>query len=145
VLGPIVHYLNSLDKLNTSNQRIRDVYTGAYKEKLPPTGVVLWTDVRDLALAHVLAAEKQEAQGKRFFVVTGHFSNAEIARIVEKNFPDLKDKLPQGDARKGGELPDASQLPQYDNSRVKEVLGLKFRDLETSITDTVKSLQAVDK
>lgn len=40
VLGPIVHYLNSLDALNTSNQRIRNIafgLDGADKE-LPLTG-----------------------------------------------------------------------------------------------------------
>ena len=145
VLGPIVHYLNSLDKLNTSNQRVRDIMTGVMKEKIAPTGIVLWIDVRDLALAHVLAAEKKDAAGKRFFLVAGTFSNTEIARVIAKNYPDLKDKLPSGDALAPGELPPADQRPDFDNMRAKEVLGLKFRSLEESITDTVKSLQAVEK
>jgi len=42
VLGPIVHYLNSLDGLNTSNQRIRDIMLGKAKEEIPPTGTFLW-------------------------------------------------------------------------------------------------------
>ncbi|KAG9529139.1 NAD(P)-binding protein, partial [Aureobasidium melanogenum] len=57
VLGPIVHYLNSLDSLNTSNQRIRDIYQGKAKEQIPETGTFLWVDVRDLALCHVKAIE----------------------------------------------------------------------------------------
>lgn len=40
VLGPIVHYLNSLDGLNTSNQRIRDIMLGKAKKEIPPTGTV---------------------------------------------------------------------------------------------------------
>ena len=47
--------------------------TGAAKKSCPPTMNYLFVDVRDLALAHVLAAEKDEAGGKRFFVVSGHF------------------------------------------------------------------------
>ena len=38
VLGPIVHYLNSLDALNTSNQRLRDTIQGKMKDKFPPSG-----------------------------------------------------------------------------------------------------------
>jgi nucleoside-diphosphate-sugar epimerase len=40
VLGPIVHYLNSLDALNTSNQRVRDIIQGKAKEEIPPTGTL---------------------------------------------------------------------------------------------------------
>ncbi len=46
VLGPIVHYLNSLDALNTSNQRVRNMMTGQCKDEIPPTGSFIWVDVR---------------------------------------------------------------------------------------------------
>lgn len=91
VFGPIVHYLNSLDALNTSNQRIRDIVQGKNQENLPPG---LFVDVRDLALGHVLAMEKEAAANKRFFFTPGHFSAAELAEIVRNNFPEFKDKLP---------------------------------------------------
>ena len=32
---------------------------------------------------------------------------------------------------------------KYDNSQTKEVLGIKFKDLETSIVDTVKSFKDI--
>lgn len=38
VLGPIVHYLNSLSALNTSNQRTRSFITGEYKKEIAGTG-----------------------------------------------------------------------------------------------------------
>ena len=146
VFGPVVHYLNSLDAVNTSNQRIRDIMTGSMKEKISPSGVYLWVDVRDIADAHVLAMEKPAAAGKRFFVTAGYYSNKEIADIVAKDFPELKSKIPTGDALKPGDYPEngVESLYKYDNSRVKEVLGVKFRTLEESIVDTVKSLQAVE-
>ncbi|MCJ1290332.1 methylglyoxal reductase (NADPH-dependent) gre2 [Xylographa carneopallida] len=144
VFGPVVHYLNSLDAVNTSNQRIRDIMTGASKEKLTPSGVFLWVDVRDIAFAHVLAAEKAEAANKRFFITAGYFSNKEIAEIVTENFPELKSKMPTGDALTPGDYPEGGVPYSYDNSRAKEVLGLKFMSLKESIVDTVKSLQAVE-
>ena len=141
VLGPIVHYLQSLDNLNTSNQRIAAIMTGKAKEELPPTGTYIWTDVRDLALAHVKAAELPEAANKRYFVTAGYFSNEEIADIIRENFPELKNELP-AKGTKGGGYPDGG-IYKYDNSRIKEELGIKFRSLKESIVDAVKSLQEV--
>jgi nucleoside-diphosphate-sugar epimerase len=141
VLGPIVHYLNSLDGLNTSNQRIRDIILGKAKDEIPPTGTFIWVDVRDLAECHVAAIEKDEAANKRFFVTAGYFSNKEIAQIVEKNFSQYKEGLPSA-STPGGDYPEEG-VYKYNNKRVTEVLGVKFKSLEESIKDTVKSLQAV--
>lgn len=136
-----MHYLRSLDNLNTSNQRIAAIMTGKAKEEIPATGTFIWTDVRDLALAHVKAAELPEAANKRFFVTAGYFSNEEIADIIREKYPELKDKLPAKGTKGGGYPTDG--LYKYDNSRTKEVLGIQFRGLKESIVDTVKSLQAV--
>ncbi|MCJ1471162.1 methylglyoxal reductase (NADPH-dependent) gre2 [Pseudocyphellaria aurata] len=144
VLGPIVHYLNSLDALNTSNQRIRNFMTGAAKEECPPSGVNFFVDVRDVALSHVLAAFQGEAAGKRFFIVADKFSNKQIAEIMSEKFPHLRDLLPTGNALKSGDFP-ATGTPDFDNTRSVEVLGIKYRSLTESVVDTVKSLQAVDQ
>lgn len=139
VLGPIVHYLNSLDALNTSNQRTRDCMLGKWKDDIPNTGTFIWVDVRDLALCHVLAAEKEEAANKRFFITAGHFTNGQIAGVIKKNF-DFKD-VPSEDTKDGG-FPEGG-VYKIDNSRVNEVLKPQWTSFEKSITDTVKSLQAV--
>ena len=117
--------------------------TGAAKEKCPPTGNYFFVDVRDIALGHVLALEKEEAAGKRFFIVASHFSNKEIAGIIGKRFPELRDNLPTGEALVSGDYP-AAGIYDFDNRRSVEVLGLTYRSLEESIVDTVKSLQAVE-
>lgn len=141
VFGPIVRYLQNLDNLNTSNQRFAALMTGKAKEELPPTGIFIWVDVRDLALAHVKAVELPEAANKRFYVTAGRFSNEEVADIMRDNFPELKNELP-AKGTKGGEYPEEG-IFQYDNSRVKEILGIEFRSLKECVVDTVKSLQAV--
>ncbi|KAJ6112041.1 NAD(P)-binding protein [Penicillium sp. IBT 18751x] len=139
VLGPIVHSLTSLETLNTSNQRIRDLLSGAAKARCPPTGNYLFVDVRDLALTHVLAVEKSEAGGKRFFTVSSHFSNAEISKIIGDEFPEYKARLPTGDALTSGDYP-ADGVYGFDNTRAREILGVEFRPLRESIVDAVKSL-----
>ena len=136
VLGPVVHYFNNLDSLNTSNETVRDMIAGKYQKELPPTRVVLFVDVRDIALAHVRAIEREEAAGKRFFVVSGFFRNAEVADAIKKNFPEYKDKLPDSYESDPKEF-----SYQIDNSRSKKVLGLEYRNLETSVVDLVKSLK----
>ena len=108
-----------------------------------PTGSHFWIDVRDLAEAHVLAAEKPEAAGKRFFLTPGSFSNKEIVEVIRDNFPDLANNLPEGEALKPGDYPEGGLPFGFDNSRSKEVLGMKYCTLKHCIVDTVKSLQAV--
>lgn len=142
VLGPVVHPLHSLSALNTSNHRTRDLIIGAYKASCPPTVVYLFVDVRDLALAHVLAAEKDEAAGKRFFIVGGYFCIKEVVEIMGEAFPDLKANLPAGEALKPGAYPEEG-IYGFDNGRSKSVLGLTYRPLREAVVDTVKSLQTV--
>ncbi|KAI9804846.1 MAG: hypothetical protein M1825_001215 [Sarcosagium campestre] len=141
VLGPIIHHLNSLDALNTSNQRTRNLIQGQSKDEIPETGTYLWVDVRDVALAHVKAFEVPDAANKRFFVTAGHFSNKEIADIIRDAYPQYESKLPTK-STKGGDYPTGG-IYQYDNRRTGDVLGIKFRPLTESIKDTVKSLQEV--
>ncbi|KAF2761457.1 NAD(P)-binding protein [Pseudovirgaria hyperparasitica] len=142
VFGPIVHYLNSLDGLNTSNQRVRDIIQGKSKAGIPATGVYIWVDVRDVALAHVKAFEAPNAGNKRFFVTEGgHFNNRLIVDIIRKNFPEYESQLPSPDV-KGGEYP-ADGVFTANNKQSIEVLGLKYRKFEDTIVDTVKSLQNV--
>ncbi|KAI1163076.1 NAD dependent epimerase/dehydratase [Nemania serpens] len=144
VFGPVVPHLRSLADINTSNGNLVALIAGRWKEQIPPTGVHLFVDVRDVAKAHVEAMERPEAGGSRFFVTTGLFSNKEIAAIVAKNFPQLADKLP-ADGTPGGDYPGGSidNAYGYDNSKATKVLGIDWIPLEKSVTDTIKSLLAV--
>jgi nucleoside-diphosphate-sugar epimerase len=92
-------------------------------------------------LAHVKAIELPEAADKRFFITAGYFSNKEICEIIRENFPNLQNELPSKDV-KGGDYPEAG-IYKFDNSRTVNILGIKFRTLEESIVDLVKSLQSV--
>lgn len=109
------------------------------KEVLAPTKPVFtWVDVRDVALAHVRAMTVPDAAGKRFYIVSGHFSNKRLADIIKGTHPQLRDLLPGDDAE--DDLP--ADVYQFDNSRSRTILGLQYRDLETSIRDTVDSILA---
>ena len=129
--------------MNTSNQRILSAAQGKFKDEIPPSGVHLWVDVRDVAEAHVAAFEKPDAANQRFFTTAGYFSNREICNIIKKNFPQFKD-LPS-ESTPGGGYPKGTSdegLYGYNNERSIEILGLKYRTLEESIIDSIKSFQA---
>jgi nucleoside-diphosphate-sugar epimerase len=125
VLGPIFHNLQTLDALNTSNQRIRDIMTGKAKETIPETGTFIWVDVRDLALAHVKAAELEEAGGKRFFITAGYFSNRKIATIIRNKFPELAENVPE--SAKGGDYPEGGR--GYSAVLLRGLMLIFARDL----------------
>lgn len=152
VFGPIHPKLQTLDTLNTSNTRIRDMMLGKMKDEVPASPILIWADVRDVALAHVRAAERPEAAGKRFFVTAGYFSNRELADEVQKLLPDVKI------APTGGEFPEGTSVHElakseltlaaggtfkYDNSRTREILGIEFRSLKDMLKDTIPTMKAI--
>lgn len=127
--------------VNATNERLRDLALGAWRARgIPPTvPVFTWVDVRDVALAHVRALSAPAAGGRRFYVVAGHFSNKRLVDVVRAARPALAARLPPE-----GVCVDADDLPAdvygFDNARSREVLGLEYRDLRTSVVDTVDSI-----
>ncbi|KAI1214281.1 NAD(P)-binding protein [Annulohypoxylon truncatum] len=144
VFGPVAHHLDSLSGINTSNARIADLIQGKWKTGIPPSGVYLWVDVRDVANAHVSAMEIPEAGGQRFFTTAGYYDNVQIAKVVRAAYPDLADKLPTDatPVAKGGSLPEEGAY-KYDNSRATKVLGIDWIPLEKSVADTVETLLTI--
>ncbi|RKF55736.1 Ketoreductase azaE [Erysiphe neolycopersici] len=138
VYGPIVHYLNSLDKLNTSNTFIYEIMSGKRKEDTLDSRPTLWVDVRDVALAHIKAFELEEAAGQRLFVTAGLKSMRDIADVIRKDFPELTAKLPNLNTTQ----PPANGY-KYDNSLTTKIVGPTQYSFEQSIDDTVKSLQSL--
>lgn len=136
IYGPIIHHLDSLSAVNTSNTIFRDIIQGKLENSLPPTSAFPdWVDVRDVALAHVRALEIPEAAGKRFILAAGKYSIPEIAGIIGDNFPDLRAKLPE-DLK--GDLPGVGYL--FNNDRSKDILKIVYRPLDLCVIDSVNSL-----
>ena len=106
----------------------------------PATVNYLFIDVRDLALAHVLALEKREAENQRVLATVGNYSNAEIAQIIGKEYLEFKEKMSISEALKSGERP-ATGVNGYDNSKRIEILGLQ--PLNESIVGVVESIKGM--
>ncbi|PWY85014.1 putative NADPH-dependent methylglyoxal reductase GRE2 [Aspergillus heteromorphus CBS 117.55] len=146
IFGPVSPALSSLEEVNTSNQRIRDLVSGKFRERCPPTGSQFWVDVRDAAMAHVVAVEKtgDEVEGKRFFLTAGNFCNADIVQVLGEAFPEVKDGLPQGEALREGRFPEGGPKYGFDNEASVQGLGVVYRSLMESVVDTVRSLRVVE-
>ena len=68
-------------------------------------------DVKDCALCHVLAAETEKANGKRYLTVGSSFSQTKATQTVAKLFPEQAHRLP----------PASSEAEHYDYSSARLV------------------------
>ncbi|OTB15194.1 hypothetical protein K445DRAFT_301204 [Daldinia sp. EC12] len=135
--GPVQRSLPSLEVMNASNHRIRDMLQGKMKEELPSTAPVFtFVDVRDVARAHLKAITVPEAGGNRFYIVGGHFSNKRIVDSIRKSYPKFGERLPPEDA------PDdfPADVYGFNNGKSVKLLGLDYNSLEESVKDTVQSI-----
>ncbi|KAK1446599.1 ketoreductase [Colletotrichum cuscutae] len=144
IYGPVKLPVKSLSTINTSNQLLAEVILGKHKAGLPPTGLPLWVDVRDVALAHVRAMEVQGAGGKRFLTTAGFYSNEEMANALWNSFPSMREKLPEPGSYGGAPSP-ASRSFGYNTSRAKEILGLQWTPYERTVVDSTISLDGLEE
>ncbi|GKT47438.1 ketoreductase azaE [Colletotrichum spaethianum] len=104
---------------------------------LPPNGLHLYVDVRDMARAHVLALLKPKAGGRRFVIGGGAVSSQKIANLFRDTLPQLVNRIPRGE-------PDNLQLPKgiftLDASPAREILGLEFSSLEDTFKQVATQL-----
>ncbi|KAJ9138667.1 NAD dependent epimerase/dehydratase [Pleurostoma richardsiae] len=101
---------------------------------VPPTGMHVYVDVRDVAQAHLLAATTPAAGGHRFVLCAeqGHMSSQRVVNILRARLPEWSKRIPRGE-------PDKWEMPEgaygASSALAKEVLGLKFHTPEETIGD----------
>lgn len=142
--------------LNASNQVFVDLYKGVYPGILRITfGVV---DVRDVSSAHVRALENPAATGRYIC----YHENLPMRELVEwmkaeglsgGKLPSLGLDCAVGDfaIRLGSYLQPKGvgsylrthigRVPHIDNRKIREQLGVSFRDLRGSVRDTLADLK----
>jgi len=88
VFGPPIHEVSSPSSLNTSLQKwYQMVVIGSPDTKEAFSDSNSSVDVRDTALAHVLALEKDEAGGKRIITSAGGYNWQELVDTANSLFP----------------------------------------------------------
>jgi nucleoside-diphosphate-sugar epimerase len=112
-----------------------------------PFPISRYIDVRDIALAHVLALSagpSKDGRAKRIPIASPHpFKWTEAIAYVAAKRPELKDRL--ADPKKTDM---AEKVGQPDFQRVQQVIGLKeneFRKWEETLLDTIDALVELEK
>lgn len=95
----------------------------------------VFVDVRDVALAHVLAFESE--QNGRFPVCGGHFTKDEVCELFRKRLPQIKERVPSKPSESKTITPEAHY--SVDSVRAREVLGIQFRGFEETFLDMAEA------
>lgn len=141
--------------LSTSLEVIRLIGTGAYPAA--PKIAFPISDVRDVAVTHVLAMTSPEAAGQRFLTANGFLRLIEVAELVKTALPDLAKKVPRGelpdfvvramsvvDTRLKAVLPDLGFPRPVSNAKAHRILGQTFRSPKEAVTSAAASLRALE-
>jgi nucleoside-diphosphate-sugar epimerase len=146
VLGPSVTQRKDSISISIIDQLI----SGKFRTGVPK-GMHAVVDVRDVAKAHLLAAFSSFS-GYRFIAAPQHTTFVEMTAIVKRSFPHLPVPTrsvptwlfllvgpflgyPARFIRKniGYEI-------RFDNTQIREKLGMTFRPLEETLVDQVEQL-----
>jgi len=143
--------------LNESNKILVDLMTGGYPVVMGLEFAIV--DVRDVARAHILAAETPEASG-RFLVVEHVITMKNLCEFLIQNYPQESSKVPTGNLdcgignvlMKGAAKFQESGVSDFlttnlgkkieiDNTKIKTTFKFEFTPLETTIKSTIASLK----
>ncbi|SCZ94692.1 BZ3500_MvSof-1268-A1-R1_Chr12-3g04049 [Microbotryum saponariae] len=141
IFGPVIHEIHSAKSLNTSVGVFYSYLLGdkTSEDATKPAGLLV--DVRDVALAHVLALEKEEAGNKRFLVSKKEFVYQDILDLLEgsEQGKKLLSEFPKATKSGKGDVKGVKQN-LIDTTRMETVLGLKARSVEETVLDMTRSL-----
>ncbi|KAK6459515.1 protein induced by osmotic stress [Scheffersomyces xylosifermentans] len=134
IFGPQAQDEDAKGDLNLTAEIVGGVYR-LKKDDAIPEYSGQFVDVRDVAKAHLIAFEKDEAKGQRIITYSGLFSSQIILNIIRKNFPDLRDRLPVGDAENVKVT--ASKI---NDAKSRKILGYEPISLEDSVVAAIKQI-----
>ncbi|PPQ80464.1 hypothetical protein CVT25_001782 [Psilocybe cyanescens] len=139
VFGPAIHDVSSVARLNTSLELWYNyVVAGILSSKDALSDSESWVDVRDIALAHVLALEKSEAAGERIVITEGGFIWQEWLAAANSLTPS---PIPSHDLPVGyPEILDGEPVSdiRYNKSKEERILGIKFHTKVETTKDTLE-------
>ena len=143
IYGPTLQPGVKLSNLNTSSKTIYGLISSA--DQMPEGRLPLFCHARDVGDAHVAATEKEGGMGKRYLLCGGKFTWAHAVKFISEEYPELQDRLPKGWKDASGNLRDVGEIASLDTKPAETVLGLKFRDWQTTLKGSLDSLLELEK
>lgn len=144
VLGP------PLDKRTGSSLQVLQRMMGGKDPMVPRLGMPV-VDVRDIAMMHVRALQREDSIGSRFIGAERFMWMVDMAQVLKAEYPDRK--IPTRlapdwfmrliglfDKSIKGVLPLLGHEMAPDNTAAAEVLGIEFIDARQTIKTTAASL-----
>lgn len=141
VFGPVLQQIKNVDALNTSSKILYKLLRSG-PEDVPNNSALLQVDVRDVALAHVLAIEKKEAVGQRWFVTPGFYTTYDALAVLKKHFPEYKGPSAPSDYDRDAFI---TKFSKINNHVTNEQSGLEYHTLEQTLVDSFRSLIEAEK
>ena len=138
VYGPPLPGSRDLRHLGQSTSEIYALMNGS-TTKVPLTMVPVFVDVRDVAEAHRLAFETE--QPSRFLLSGGDFDMQQVCDLFRDHIPALENRVPVGSPHK----PAIGEHYIADNSRARNVLGIKFRSFSETFLDMAHAFLEMEK
>jgi len=132
VFGPVLHDVKAVKSLNTS---MLLWYNTVVLGKSLDTVVgqsSSWVDVRDLAVAHVKALEKDAAGGERIIISSAPFIWQDWIKAAHSSSPLFPHWHPAGDPAL---KIDTVYMLDYDTTKADKLLGMEYRDMAESTKD----------
>jgi len=118
----------------TSIKFLIDLMNGTYQKSGAPAASSGMVDIRDVALAHILAFELPHTKGRYLVTSEEGIPRIDAARILKKEFPDypIPDTQNGEIAYKAGNL-----LPngRYSVEKARKELGINFRPINTALIE----------
>ena len=107
-------------------------------------------DVRDVALAHIIALENSKSNGERIILSNTELWTKDVSKILREsgyNAPKFTVSI-LGARLMSYLVSDLKSIRRFlgkkmtkNSSKAEDILGIKYRDIKESILDEAKSLQ----
>lgn len=146
IIGPMIHPISGPKSINETNHFAIASFVDGTHPKIE--GVTFpfyhFVDVRDVARSHVDALTNPAAANQRILLISGLISPQLVANTIRKRFPALRDRVPEGAPSQI--LPPGVHPTGWDMRVSLDILAngkegkWDYKDLETSVVDTVQSM-----
>ncbi|KAF7557598.1 hypothetical protein G7Z17_g509 [Cylindrodendrum hubeiense] len=140
IYGEPMQVLNSLKDLDAAHARLWSHITHAL-QVVPKDPSPVFSNILDVAEAHLKALTWPKCGGNRYMVVSGYYSYARVFSILRERFPEQADRFP---IIPNNGLPVS---PSFWNncSKAEKELGMRWRTLEETVSTAAEVLFKLEK
>jgi len=131
-----LHEVDKPENLNTSSLRWFNIFFKPIFTEQELLFGASWVDVRDVAEAHVVALEKEDAADQRIIVSASAVPSQEFIEAAKKAAVSLGIEGVQMGIQ-NYDPASAKTFIRFNNAKRERILGIKITSLDDSVRDTI--------